>query len=104
MPKTGHTCPRLNPLFGGSAFRTTLGPTSGVSEGLNPLFGGSAFRTGPKEDIMAKTRSLNPLFGGSAFRTDWPAVVGGKKGLNPLFGGSAFRTKLAAVIATVMLS
>ena len=38
---------RLNPLFGGSAFRTDK--YTGFMEiyGLNPLFGGSAFRTAP---------------------------------------------------------
>ena len=36
---------------------------------LNPLFGGSAFRTGGKVDAGEDPR-LNPLFGGSAFRTD----------------------------------
>ena len=35
----------LNPLFGGSAFRTVRAVFVPWFRGLNPLFGGSAFRT-----------------------------------------------------------
>ncbi len=62
-----------------------------LGQGLNPLFGGSAFRT--RRIIRERAaEGLNPLFGGSAFRTQGgtPTYFGG--GLNPLFGGSAFRT------------
>ena len=48
----GRRCPRdfnafrgLNPLFGGSAFRTMELLVGGALSRLNPLFGGSAFRT-----------------------------------------------------------
>ncbi len=60
--------------------------------GLNPLFGGSAFRTNGGGNTMREKIGLNPLFGGSAFRTPPDFVFHNNFGLNPLFGGSAFRT------------
>ena len=81
----------LNPLFGGSAFRTRSAPVLSRKSVLIPFLAGLLFGLRQHRE-RARPRGLNPLFGGSAFRT-----VGGKKeaqwwGLNPLFGGSAFRT------------
>ena len=45
--------------------------------GLNPLFGGSAFRTRPAP-VRPRWPSLNPLFGGSAFRTWYAAPQGAR--------------------------
>ena len=67
----------LNPLFGGSAFRTFDDGSAVVACGLNPLFGGSAFRTPAMANAIGPIR-LNPLFGGSAFRTQ--LVERAKKG------------------------
>ena len=64
----------------------------GVIAGLNPLFGGSAFRT-TSFNKRRRLGRLNPLFGGSAFRTDDLADSSEAFRLNPLFGGSAFRTR-----------
>ena len=57
----------LIPFLAGLLF----GPNPGDLEdlrGLNPLFGGSAFRT-ICILVFVLIDSLNPLFGGSAFRT-----------------------------------
>ena len=106
---------RLNPLFGGSAFRTERGLAAHYYSSLNPLFGGSAFRTSPGVGSQQKTAVLIPFLAGllfgryvhvqSATRPVLIPFLAGllfgpleneedakMKCLNPLFGGSAFRT------------
>ena len=80
----------LNPLFGGSAFRTVLTAAYHKRRGLNPLFGGSAFRT-PSLPTSCWCTVLIPFLAGLLFGQDkqWNTST---PCLNPLFGGSAFRT------------
>ena len=62
---------------------------------LNPLFGGSAFRTQVKRDLLHEARVLIPFLAGLLFGLGLPGGKVDAGGLNPLFGGSAFRTKSA---------
>ena len=73
-------------LFGRDGLATCL-----VGAGLNPLFGGSAFRTlmeGKRMDVKVLIPFLAGLLFGQLFASTRPR----DRGLNPLFGGSAFRT------------
>ena len=83
---------RLNPLFGGSAFRTSRSIATPVSFCLNPLFGGSAFRTVSQKEIIIKEFVLIPFLAGLLFGPDKQRQQEDAMRLNPLFGGSAFRT------------
>ena len=56
----------LNPLFGGSAFRTALDENFDRLIGLNPLFGGSAFRTPTPSDLLTYA-VLIPFLAGLLF-------------------------------------
>ncbi len=60
--------------------------------GLNPLFGGSAFRTYWSDDLLPY-RVLIPFLAGLLFGRRDPRLIGNHERLNPLFGGSAFRTR-----------
>ena len=59
---------------------------------LNPLFGGSAFRTKVDAGEDPRAAVLIPFLAGLLFGPVVPRGRTGVHGLNPLFGGSAFRT------------
>ena len=84
----------LNPLFGGSAFRTPRRRPSRGQRGLNPLFGGSAFRTLEAVVKFDDDGVLIPFLAGLLFGPSSSPQMAAVGSLNPLFGGSAFRTYL----------
>ncbi len=63
-----------------------------IAPGLNPLFGGSAFRT-ELERGFNRSLVLIPFLAGLLFGHCMRYTVVVRRGLNPLFGGSAFRTR-----------
>ena len=80
-------------LFGRDAVTLVPGP-----QGLNPLFGGSAFRThGARFARMG--RVLIPFLAGLLFGPAVMATMLPWPRLNPLFGGSAFRTSRLGDVA-----
>ncbi len=83
----------LIPFLAGLLFGQTTRMESNGNESLNPLFGGSAFRT-PFSFWAAKKSVLIPFLAGLLFGHPLRDAAGNPIGLNPLFGGSAFRTVL----------
>ncbi len=108
----------LIPFLAGLLFGQRFGQTTSRLQRLNPLFGGSAFRTGLRPRSVRGGYVLIPFLAGLLFgpirKKPWtfisvliPFLAGllfGRSmswarrrvwGLNPLFGGSAFRTDLS---------
>ena len=86
----------LNPLFGGSAFRTHgVAPRSSADQVLIPFLAGLLFGRAALTRRRA-LRVLIPFLAGLLFGPEWEEIAIAKKRLNPLFGGSAFRTPLSA--------